>query len=227
MKLNELVNIIQATHQQTEKSAWQQVNMNLSMRNWLIGYYLYQFEQKGNSRAGFGIQLYKKLAGHLKKKNVKGMSFTNLHLFKQFYLAYPQFVQTVSEQMKKGQIQIVQTLSEQFKSSKKSVKSVVSVQDHHLGLITKLSFSHFVEMLKIEGETKRFFYETECVRNNWSVRELNRAISTLLFERTHRSKNKKAVIAKIQGIAKLQPEDILKDPYIFDFLDIDFKAEFS
>jgi predicted nuclease of restriction endonuclease-like (RecB) superfamily len=227
MKLSELVNIIKTTHQQSEKNAWHEVNMQLAVRNWLIGFYLFEFEQKGVVRAAFGKQLYKRIAEQLKKKNVKGMSFTNLHLFKQFYLTYPQFVQTVSEQMKKGQIQIVQTASEQFKIPKSSIKSRVSKGVSQSSILSKLSFSHFVELLKIEENTKRLFYETECIRNGWSVRDLNRAISTLLYERTHRSKNKKVVIAKIKGTSKLQPEDILKDPYIFDFLDIGFKSEFS
>jgi len=62
--------------------------------------------------------------------------------------------------------------------------------------LSRLSFSHFIELINADTPLKIAFYEVQTVKNNWSVRELNRAMSTLLFERTGLSTNKEKVIAK-------------------------------
>lgn len=88
----------------------------------------------------------------------------------------------------------------------------------------KLSWSHYCELLSISDDDKRSFYEKECVNSNWSVRELKRQIDTALFERLLLSdgkKNKKIVYNLSKEGQKLNnPEDILKEPYVFEFLDI-------
>ena len=80
--------------------------------------YLFEYEQNGLDRAEYGTQLYKKIAERLKDKNVKGMSFKMLNTCKQFYLVYPQIIQTVSEQsflIENQSFAIIQSVSEQFK----------------------------------------------------------------------------------------------------------------
>lgn len=83
----------------------------------------------------------------------------------------------------------------------------------------KLSWSHYCLLIRIEEETKRLFYEVECTKNQWSVRELERQINSMLFERLALSKNKDAVkeMAKEGQILKI-PEDLVKDPYVLEFL---------
>ena len=88
----------------------------------------------------------------------------------------------------------------------------------------KLSWSHYCELLSIENDDERSFYEKECVNSNWSVRELKRQLETSLFERLLLSEgkdNKKKVyeLSKV-GQTLNTPEDILKEPYVFEFLDI-------
>lgn len=88
----------------------------------------------------------------------------------------------------------------------------------------KLSWSHYCELLSIEDDDERSFYEKECVNSNWSVRELKRQLETSLFERLLLSEgkdNKKKVyeLSKV-GQTLNTPEDILKEPYVFEFLDI-------
>ena len=91
-------------------------------------------------------------------------------------------------------------------------------------LSTKLSWSHYCELLSIENDEERCFYEKECINSNWSVRELKRQLETSLFERLLLSdgkKNKERVyeLSKVgQTLAK--PNDILKEPYVFEFLDM-------
>ncbi len=86
----------------------------------------------------------------------------------------------------------------------------------------KLSWSHYCELLSIQDADKRSFYEKECINSNWSVRELKRQISTSLFERlllSSGSVNKETVLALSQnGIEINEPKDIIKDPYVFEFL---------
>jgi len=81
-----------------QNQAQKQVNIALTLRNWAIGHYLFEYEQNGSDRAEYGEQLYKNISGRLGHSGLRGLSFTTLHLCKQFYLAYPQIVQTVSEQ---------------------------------------------------------------------------------------------------------------------------------
>lgn len=91
-------------------------------------------------------------------------------------------------------------------------------------LSVKLSWSHYCELLSISDLTKRSFYEKETINSRWSVRELKRQINTSLFERILLSEgkaNKQTVLDLSQkGIDLLNAEDILKDPYVFEFLGI-------
>ncbi len=89
---------IENIHSYFSDYANKQVNYAYTLRNWLIGMYLFEIEQKGQNRAEYGEKLYKNLALNLKEKRIKGMSFTFLNTCKQFYITYPQIIQTVSEQ---------------------------------------------------------------------------------------------------------------------------------
>lgn len=91
-------------------------------------------------------------------------------------------------------------------------------------LSVKLSWSHYCELLNVSDKNARDFYEKEAINSNWSVRELRRQISTSLFERLllsdgNTNKEKVLSLAK-QGIIYNKPNDILKDPYVFEFLGI-------
>jgi predicted nuclease of restriction endonuclease-like (RecB) superfamily len=91
---------------------------------------------------------------------------------------------------------------------------------------SKLSFSHFIELIKVEPGLKRVFYETEAMVNNWSVRELQRAMDSMLFERTGLSKDKEAVLEKHRKGTGLTPNDIFRSPYMLDFLGLEEKAAY-
>ena len=82
-------------------------------------------------------------------------------------------------------------------------------------------------MLKADTPLKRSFYEVEAVRNSWSVRELQRAMNSMLFERTGLSTNKQAVLEKHIRQERLLPEDIFRNPYMLEFLGLSEKAEYS
>ena len=94
-------------------------------------------------------------------------------------------------------------------------------------LLTRLSFSHFIELIRIEDDLQRLFYEVETIKNNWSVKELGRAINTSLAFRTSLSTNKEAVIAKIKNLKPSTNAAVMRTPVVLEFLDLQEKSEYS
>jgi predicted nuclease of restriction endonuclease-like (RecB) superfamily len=226
MKLNQLVAAIASTHEAMRNQAVQSVNAALTVRNWLIGYYIVEFEQKGEDRANYGGRLLELIGRKLQGRGLKGISLTTLKMSRDFYKAYPQIGQTVSDQFKQRDLKAIpvlpvsrkivpisQTLSDQFTVSPKL-------------LLERLSFSHFSELIKVDDDLKRAFYESQAIKGHWSFRELKRQIGSLLFERLAKSQNKAAVLKRIQG-ESLIPEDIIKSPYVFEFLGIPERSEYT
>lgn len=203
------------------KQAQKQVNIALTLRNWVIGHHIFEYEQSGEDRAQYGEQIFKKLAGQLKKMEVKGLSYANLHICKQFYLAYPQIVQTLSEQLQLPDHHINRIL--QAVSVKFEGLSMVPASE----LIGKLSFSHFIELMRFESPLKRMFYETETIKNNWPVRELRRAIDSMLYERTGLSTDKKAVLQSFNKKVNPILENIFRSPYVLEFLQLEEKPPYT
>ena len=205
----DLTSIIQTTHDAALSSAVKAINRMQTMRNWLIGYYIVEYEQNGKDRAEYGAKLLKKLE---ERVNRKGISITLLKNSRSFYLYYPQMVenlvptisQTVSDQLVK-QEEKSPTVSDQFKTSGKKI-------------ISLLSFSHIVELLTLDDPLARYFYEQECIKCTWSVRELRRQISTNLYVRAGISANPDKLLSlpSVQGhdSAELQ----IRQPFTFEFL---------
>lgn len=196
--------------------AHKQVNSAYTIRNWIIGYYIVEYEQGGEDRAAYGKQLFERLSENLKKAGMKGMSATNLRLFRQFYTLYPQIHQTASDEFKSIDYQIV------VSSISKSLQRCHPARE----LLNRLSFSHFIELFKTDSDASRFFYEAEILRNNWSVRELQRAMSSLLFERTGLSEHKQFRCDRISADA-LVPEQFFRDPYMLEFLQLEEKEQYT
>lgn len=141
-----------------------------------------------------------------------------------FYRAYPQICYTVSKKLAQQSWvkPIVQTVSAQLP------KTTLSIEPNDVELLlSRLTFSHFIELLQADSDIKRLFYEIEAMKNNWKVRELQRAIATSLYERTGLSTNKEGVIQKIKDGSILNPSDIIRNPYFLEFLGLEEKSEFS
>jgi len=219
---------IAETNKVLQNQAIKSINRLLTLRNWLIGYFIVEYEQQGEDRAKYGKQLIKNLAKHL---NQKGLSETSLKLARQFYLTYPFLVSEVKKEIRskfqslqKGQLApdfllntdyqspvISQTASDQSEGSEEYIKN----------LLQKISFSHFVELLKIEDQNKRRFYEWLIVKSTLSVAELKQKINTLTYERVELSPNTENALQKLQNeIVPQSPTEAVKSVYLFDFLDI-------
>lgn len=199
------------------------------MRNWLIGYYIVEFEQKGDDRAKYGDRLLQKLAVDFRKKSMKGLGESDLSRFRQFYNCYASILGTLSQEsiLKELNASILGTASQESNSIPAMLSEVSSSikqqknTTHFKQLFNQTSFSHFVELIKIEDEIKRNYYELLILHTQPTVRELRRAINTLSFERTGLSKNKKLSAKQIaQKIKPAKPNDIVKDFYFLDFLDL-------
>ncbi|KAA6319228.1 hypothetical protein EZS27_030853, partial [termite gut metagenome] len=94
-------------------------------------------------------------------------------------------------------------------------------------LLSRLSFTHFVEIIRKDDPLERLFYEVETIKNNWSVRELERAMDTALYVRTGLSVNKEAVIGKFKNQKPAQNVDVIRDPYFLEFLGLEERSEYS
>lgn len=222
---DQLIDNVYQTHYQFQNNAQKSVNLNLTLRNWLVGYYIVEYEQNGLDRAKYGDSLIVELASKLKTKGLKGFSISALKNHRTFYQRYPQISQSVTGLLRNTDSQL------DIQGLEKS-QSVISQLDKDMVLpseliLSKLTYTHFIELFKIEDPLERLFYEVEAIKNNWSVRELKRATGTSLAFRTAMSINKDAVIAKIKNLKPTMNAEILRDPYILEFLGLDDKHEHS
>jgi predicted nuclease of restriction endonuclease-like (RecB) superfamily len=174
-------------------------NINYAMvyTYYKIGRMIVEEEQQGKKRAGYGEQIIKDLSAKLTHNFGKGFSITNLKQIRTFYITYSH--RKITNQ--KGQ-----TLSDQF----------------------GLSWSHYLFLMRIYDVQERNFYEIEAAKNNWSLRELNRQFDSSLYERLALSKNKKQILAlSAKGQIIEEPKDIIKEPYVLEFLGLPEKSNYS
>ena len=222
---DELTKIIRDTHDAAQTTAVKAINRMQTMRNWLYGYYIIEFEQHGKDRAEYGTQLLKRLE---ERVNRKGLTETLFKNSRKFYRLYPQMVEniigvispTVSDKLLEskdasGLCDTQMTENEQIEKS-----PTVSDGFRTTGqmIISRLSFSHIVEIMTVDDPLARYFYEQECIKCTWSVRELRRQISTNLYVRTGISSNPE----KMLSLPSLQGHDNnelqIRQPFTFEFL---------
>ena len=219
MKFKNLIKSIHQAHEIFQKRAVVSVNKNLILRNWLFGFFIVEFEQNGKDYAQYGENLLYRLAEELKKQGIKGAAYTNLTLFRKFYLYYPQFSQLVNNITSLPlATSNLQTVSEDL--------TILSLPIEQMA--NKFSFSHFIEFLKVAEPQKRHFYEIESIKGSWSVRQLRRQIGSLLYERTGLSNNKTTLLSKLKEQSKpSKPSEMIRDPYVFEFLGLKTKEVFQ
>ncbi|WP_207688116.1 PDDEXK nuclease domain-containing protein [Desulfonema limicola] len=194
------------------RSAGRAVNAILTASYWEIGRRIVEFEQQGEKRAEYGSSLVQQLSSDLTNKFGRGFSERNLRQMRLFYTLW----------------QKPQTLSAEFINSEKwqtlSAKSEIT----NIAEYFPLSWSAYVRLMTVKDKNARQFYESETLRGGWSVRQLNRQISSQFYERTLLSRNKAAILNK--GSVPEQnditsPEEEIKDPYVLEFLGL--KDEYS
>src|SRR6266446_3086088 len=201
------------------------VNAVMTATYWEIGRRIVEVEQRGKKRAEYGEALLKKLASDLTARFGKGFGLANLKSIRKFFLTWPekQIGQTVSGQSaseltplspKKGQ-----TLSD-LSSGGQGIARL-----RQLAVCFPLPWSHYVRLMALSSEEARHFYETEALRCGWSVRQLDRQISSQFYERTALSRNKTAMLKKSSKADLFTPEEEINDPFVLEFLGL--KDEYS
>lgn len=220
--LEHLTAIIQETNTYFLNKAQQQVNTALTIRNWFIGLYIVEYEQIGNDRAKYGAALLKTLSKKLTEKGIKSLQERNLYLCRDFYRAYPHILQTPSAKLYLSDFELLEKL--QTVSAK---LPQANTNENISQLLTRLSFSHFIELLKADSEVKRRFYEAQTIQNNWPVKALKRAIEGLLYERTGLCNNKSETVQDFNKKEKSLPEALFRNTYLLEFLGLEEKAAFT
>lgn len=222
---DELTKIIRDTHDAAQTTAVKAINRMQTMRNWLYGYYIIEFEQHGKDRAEYGTQLLKRLE---ERVNRKGLTETLFKNSRKFYRLYPQMVEniigvispTVSDKLleSKDASGLCDTQMTENEHIEKSPTVSDGFRTTGQMIISRLSFSHIVEIMTVDDPFARYFYEQECIKCTWSVRELRRQISTNLYVRTGISSNPE----KMLSLPSLQGHDNnelqIRQPFTFEFL---------
>ena len=210
---NDLASIVQTTHDAAQSSAVKAINRMQTMRNWLIGYYIVEFEQHGKDRAEYGTQLLKKLEERVDRK---GLTTTLFKWARKFYRLYPQMMENLP-------IPICATVMHQLQPIENKEDTIGASMTHQFvtpgkTIISHLSFTHLREIMTLDDPLARYFYEQECIKCTWSVRELRRQISTNLYIRAGISTNPEKLLSlpSVQGhdTAELQ----IRQPFTFEFL---------
>lgn len=220
--LEQLTAIIQQTNTYFLNKAQQQVNTALTIRNWLIGFYIVEYEQNGSDRAKYGVALLKTLSKKLTSRGIKSLQERNLYLCRDFYRAYPQILQTPFAKLYLTDFELFEKLQTASAKLPQSESAENTSQ-----LLTRLSFSHFIELLKADSEAKRRFYEGQAIENNWPVKELKRAIDSLLYERTGLSSDGAATQQNFKTAPDNLPEAVFRNTYLLEFLGLEDKAPFT
>jgi len=196
--LHNLVHDLSRVHVALQGRAARSVDLALVVRNWLFGWALVHHQKAVKDRAStYGKAVLEQVSLQMSQQGIKGVSPTSLRQYRNFYLAFEKIQQTLSAESPPGEQ--IDTLWQQF----------------------SLGWSHYVLLLTIDDPDARAFYELEASQNSWGVRELKRQLAASLFERLALGRNKADIKQLGQGGQIIsQPKDIIKNPYVLEFLDL-------
>lgn len=219
---------IQAALQQQAAHA---VNLSLTARNWLMGFYIVEFEQNGDDRAQYGAKLLKRLEERLQ---TKGLTERRFREFRRLYLVYPQLgkevlnyvgAQTYTAIALPEEIRRTPSAESNNASIRRTLTAELAQQTWQVPtekLFYRIPLSHLTVLSKIEDPLKRAFYEIETIKGCWTYDELDRQISTLYYERSGLSKDKEGLSKLVnQTTNALAPKDVLHNPVALEFLDLE------
>jgi len=214
-----VVEIIEAARGQVVRS----VNSAMVHAYWLIGREIVEVEQQGESRAGYGERAIEALSARLTARLGRGYSAANLRNMRQFFLTFPSGSALPAEL---GGPPIRSAVPGRSSSSK--IRSAVpgkSAVPRTAPFPPHLGWTHYAVLMRVANPTARAFYEIEAVREGWSSRELERQTASLLFERLAKSRDKDKVLALARrGQLVAAPADVLKDPFVLEFLGLTERA---
>ncbi|MBR4364628.1 MAG: DUF1016 family protein [Prevotella sp.] len=241
MNFESLVGRINHVQDVLQAQAAHAVNLALTARNWLVGYYIVEFEQHGEDRAKYGDKLINRLA---EKLDFKGFNPRRLREYRQFYLVYQSLGFEIGKYISSngigaslsGEKSIWRSTSAKLQLTDNQVNEIWRTPSAKLEewrtppakLFHRLNFSTLLYLSGIENPLKRAFYEQETIRGCWTYRELDRQVSSLYYERMGLSKDKLAMhkLATTET-QQLTPRDVLHDPVTLEFLGLQSQDVFS
>jgi len=219
-----LYNRIKIILESARTSISRTVNTSQVIANWLVGREIVEEEQQGKKRAVYGRKEIETLSKKLRAEFGSGYSVQNLFYMRQFYQTYPDLL-TVSQifHAPRGKFLIeAAQVQNQISHAVSGISATVPIKALEPGKLNpNLSWTHYRTLLRVEKPNARAFYEIESTANNWSTRELERQINSLLYERLALSKDKKGLMKLATTGQEVQkPADAIKDPLVMEFLGI-------
>ncbi|MEW4923664.1 PDDEXK nuclease domain-containing protein [Algibacter sp. 2305UL17-15] len=203
---SQIVDLLQSARNKVVRT----VNQTMVLTYFEIGRMLVEEEQGGKERAEYGKELLKGLSRVLTQEFGKGFSVKNLERMRTFYQIY-------------GKSSTLLSKSENLKNTVSETTFQEVKQNEFV-----LSWSHYLKLMRIDNENERKFYEIESLKNNWSVRELNRQYDSALYTRLVLSRDKdKVKELSEKGLILEKAKDAVKDPYILEFLGLPEHTEYS
>ena len=243
MTFDKLVHSIQAIQSGLQQQAAHAVNLTLTVRNWLMGCYIVEFEQHGEDRAEYGAKLLKHLEEQLQ---TKGLTERRFREFRRLYLVYPQLGREVVNYLDANCPAMLASVMPQQKALTTENKSITirrsSTAEFETAirrsstaefereewqvpankLFYRIPVTHLIGISRIEDPLKRAFYEIETIKGCWTYDELDRQISTLYYERSGLSKSKEGLAKLVnQNANTLMPKDVLHNPMSLEFLNLE------
>ena len=232
MNFESLVGQINQVQDALQAQAAHAINLTLTARNWLVGYYIVEYEQHGEDRAKYGEKLINRLAERI---NRKGFEPRSLRVYRRIYLVYPQLGTEIESYMQKNRLLLsdsevasiwqavpakLQASNNQYdeiwRSALAKLKEWSTPADR---LFYKLNYTCLAYLTSIDDPLKRAFYEQETIRGCWTSRELDRQVSSQYYERMGLSKDKRILQRLTDNNAqRLTPRDIIHDPVSLEFL---------
>ncbi len=248
----QLVELCRQTHREMQNRAGRAVDTSLVVRNWLFGWYIFEYEQRGADRAEYGRRFLVRLSQRLQDLGIRGSSPTRLKLYRAFYQRYRRIGPTLSDQFgvpppAEGQDEIRPTASDQSLPARQAaslvraesslpIESLSGLAEAHLSeeaavRLAKrfsLGWSHYVTLLTIDDADERRFYEIEAEHNHWSVRELERQIASSLYERLALSRDREEIRRlSREGQVVDKAADLIKNPLVLEFLGLAEKPAYT
>lgn len=229
MNYDQLLATVGEVHEAALRGVAKVVNHMHVLRNWTVGFLIVEFEQNGEDRAVYGEGMLRRLCDDLATQGMTGLGLSTLKGCRTFYRLYPQIGQSAIGQFEtllagfpKGQSIIglfaARVLPDQSASAAGGKNATPPALP--AAALLQLSWTHFLEFIRIADPWKRLFYENETLKGGWSVSELQRQIGSLLYERTGLSTDKAAVLSHAHAQDAESPgaiASLIRDPYVLEF----------
>jgi len=212
LTFDQVLTTIQETHRYWLGQALRAIHASLTLRNWLMGYSIENYERLGQDRSPHGERLMDDLADALRHRGLEGCDRRELYRYRQFYLCYPQIADAIPPEL------LPTRPPGKDAASAKTRPAPAPRWPSGKTLVEQLSFAHLAELIAIENPRKRAFYESESLRRHWSAHKLRHQIASLDYELSGLAKDRPPDPEPALASAPEEAPAVLREPRIFEFL---------